>query len=137
MKTEPRLIGDALSALAVEWRTRASDLRGWGAGGNADTLERAANELDAALRGAETEPLTLAQAARESGYSTDHLARLIRQGKLANVGRDRAPRVRRADLPRKTSDGSAPRLAAATAGDASLSAIARSAIAGKITGARR
>jgi hypothetical protein len=36
-----------------------------------------------------------------TGYSADHLGRLIREGKLANHGRPNAPRVRAADLPRK------------------------------------
>jgi hypothetical protein len=45
--------------------------------------------------------LTLSQAADASGYSADHLGRLIREGRLANVGRAGAPRVSRRDLPRK------------------------------------
>ncbi len=45
--------------------------------------------------------LTLSQAARESGYGADHIARLVRQGKIRNAGRPHAPRIRRADLPRK------------------------------------
>ncbi|MFZ5625226.1 MAG: hypothetical protein ACOY71_12525 [Gemmatimonadota bacterium] len=44
------------------------------------------------------EPLTLKEAARLTGYSIDHLCRLVREGKLANVGRKHAPRVRRGDL---------------------------------------
>lgn len=47
------------------------------------------------------ELLTLSEAAEESGYSQDHLRRLIREGKLTNAGRHHAPLVRRADLPRK------------------------------------
>ncbi len=49
----------------------------------------------------EEAPLTLKEAAQESGYSLDHLARLIRQGKLPNVGRARAPRIPRRALPRR------------------------------------
>jgi hypothetical protein len=47
------------------------------------------------------EALTLADAAKESGYSSEHLRHLVASGKLENVGRKHAPRVRRADLPRK------------------------------------
>ncbi|MFL5516646.1 MAG: hypothetical protein ACJ8DJ_10845, partial [Gemmatimonadales bacterium] len=32
-------------------------------------------------------------------YSVDHLARLIREGRLPNAGRHGSPRVRAADLP--------------------------------------
>ena len=52
------------------------------------------------------ELLTLGQAAEESGYSTDHLSRLVRRGKLP----DRRPPgshgrvlLRRSDLPHKPS----------------------------------
>ena len=47
------------------------------------------------------EVLSLSAACKESGYSRDHLARLIRQGTIPNAGRPNAPRVRRRDLPRK------------------------------------
>ena len=43
--------------------------------------------------------LTLAAAAQRSGYSPDHLARLIRTGAIPNAGRRGAPRIRLADLP--------------------------------------
>jgi len=45
--------------------------------------------------------LTLREAARESGYSPDHLGRLVRDGAIPNAGRPRSPRIRRKDLPRK------------------------------------
>lgn len=45
--------------------------------------------------------LTLQEGATESGYSPDHLGRLIRHGAIPNAGRHRAPRIRRKDLPRK------------------------------------
>ena len=45
--------------------------------------------------------LTLVEAARVSGYSTDHLGRLIRNGHLTNVGRKHAPRVLERDLPKR------------------------------------
>jgi hypothetical protein len=43
--------------------------------------------------------LTLRQAAALSGYSIEHLARLIRQGRIPNAGRRCAPRLRKGDLP--------------------------------------
>lgn len=47
------------------------------------------------------ELLTLTEASRISAYSPDHLGRLIRSGTVPNAGRLNAPRIRRADLPRK------------------------------------
>lgn len=49
----------------------------------------------------ELEALTLERAARESGYSKDHISRLITEGRLDNLGKRGAPRTRRGDLPRK------------------------------------
>jgi hypothetical protein len=47
------------------------------------------------------EPLSLREAAAASGYSEDHLARLVRQERIPNAGRRGAPRIRRGDLPRR------------------------------------
>lgn len=91
-----------VAQLVPEWRGRATNLRQWGAAeGPARAWEDAATELEAALRAADAELLTLEQAATESGYSTDHLGRLVRQGKVPNAGRQHSPRIRRGDLPRK------------------------------------
>ena len=49
------------------------------------------------------ELLNLRQAAQESGYSADHLGRLVREGRICNSGRPHSPRVRRCDLPQKAS----------------------------------
>lgn len=48
-------------------------------------------------------PVPLSVAAAETGYTTDHLSRLIKEGKLANHGRKHAPRVKLSDCPRKRS----------------------------------
>jgi hypothetical protein len=45
--------------------------------------------------------LNLSEAAEISGYSREHIGRLVKQGKIENVGRPHAPRVRRGDLPMK------------------------------------
>ena len=47
--------------------------------------------------------LTLREAAARSGYSTGHLGRLVRRGKIRNAGEPRAPRIRIADLPTRPS----------------------------------
>ena len=45
--------------------------------------------------------LSLPDAAVRSGYSPEHLGRLVRQGRVPNAGRRGAPCIRAADLPRK------------------------------------
>lgn len=95
---------DPRIALITTWRARARDLAPY-APAAAIAFTRAAEELEAALRLQECEVLSLSAAARESAYSRDHLARLIRDGKIPNAGRRSAPRIRRADLPRKPSSG--------------------------------
>jgi hypothetical protein len=94
--------GAGVVALPDAWRARASDLRTWGAAEQAATaLDRAADELESQLRAEGDAELNLEQAASECGYSPRHLARLVRDGTVANAGRKNAPRIRRADLPRK------------------------------------
>ena len=51
------------------------------------------------------------EAARRSGYSADHLGRLVRDGKIPNAGRPGAPSIARRGLPRKASAPAEPRLA--------------------------
>jgi hypothetical protein len=46
--------------------------------------------------------LKLSEAARESGYSRDHLGREIRAGRIPNAGRPSAPRIERRHLPHKS-----------------------------------
>jgi hypothetical protein len=45
--------------------------------------------------------LTLRQASELSGYSVDHLQRLVSSGCIPNVGCRGAPRIRQSDVPRK------------------------------------
>lgn len=93
-----------LAELPAAWRSRAIELRAWAAAeGAAAALEGAAVQLEAALRHADDELLTLTEAAAVSGYSADHLGRLVRDGTIRNAGRPNAPRIRRGDLPVKPS----------------------------------
>jgi hypothetical protein len=57
--------------------------------------------LRAFINARDEQVLTLAEAARRTGYSAEHLARLIRQGKLPNAGVPNRPRIRAGDLPRR------------------------------------
>jgi len=100
---------DDPTALPSEWRSRAVRLREWGASEQvARAWEKAAAEVEQVLRRWDRATLTLTEAAQESGYSADHLGQLVRDGEIPNAGRPGAPRIRRADLPVKSSPSPEP-----------------------------
>ena len=68
---------DGLSGI---WRKQARTLREYGGETPAVAIESCAVQLEDALRESDEATLTLTDAAIESGYSTDHLGRLVRQG---------------------------------------------------------
>ncbi len=71
--------------------------------------ERAAEMVEESLRRSGLELLTLPQAEAESGYSRDHLRRLIDEGKIPNASTvDGSRSILRKDLPRKPGHGVAP-----------------------------
>jgi hypothetical protein len=86
--------------LVNTWRQQATAYDRDGQPG-ARLLARVADELEAALATTGDALVPLNDAARLSGYSADHLGRLIRDGKLVNMGTRHRPRVRVGDLPRK------------------------------------
>ena len=90
-----------LVRLSDDWRSLADQQRRFGAETHARILEYCADELANALRSSEQELLDLRQASMESGYSADHLGRLVRDGRIPNAGRRNAPKIRRIDLPRR------------------------------------
>jgi hypothetical protein len=45
--------------------------------------------------------VSLTEAARQTGYSADHLGRLVRKGKIRNVGRKGSPRLLIKDVPQR------------------------------------
>lgn len=114
--------------LVPAWRVLAEMLRANGADQAARATEARADELEAALRLQDDSIMTLAQAAATSGYSADHLGREIREGRLRNIGRKGAPRIRRADLPSKLPA----RLAAHRTAPYDPAANARSLLAGRL-----
>lgn len=94
----------ALTAFRDRWLTRRDELRRLHALVDGATLcEALLADLDATLRADDAVELSLRDAAQLSGYSADHLGRLLRAGTLPNVGRPHAPKIRIADLPRKAS----------------------------------
>ena len=90
-----------LVALA-QVRRKAAELREcFGDDARARAIEWAAGQIEAALREQDDERLTLREASARSGYSADHVGRLLRNGKLRNVGHLGSPRVRAGDLPHR------------------------------------
>ena len=87
--------------LAQRWREEAILLRRRAATLQAEVLESCAADLEDWVRERELEALTLDRAAEETGFSYSALEKMVRAGKVANVGRKGAPRVRRGDLPIK------------------------------------
>ena len=87
--------------LVAQWREQASAYDRDGQPG-AKLLRRVADELEQMWSDWSTEPLTIAQAARESGFSKAHLRRLVAEGKLPDVAAEGETMVRRGDLPWKS-----------------------------------
>jgi hypothetical protein len=99
----------AFRAFRERWLTRRDELRRLHALVDGATLcDELLAELDRLGDDAANELLSLQRAAAESGYSADHLGRLLRDGKLANAGRVNSPRIRRGDLPIKARHALAP-----------------------------
>ena len=106
-KTKPA----SVEGLPADWRKQAKALRRYGGEMSAVALERCADDLDATIRERDETTLTLTEAGRESGYTREHLGRLVRDGKIPNAGRPGAPRIARVDLPRKATLPAEPPLA--------------------------
>ena len=92
------------TTLSSRWRTRAKLFRDHADESVARAYEKCATELDEALQEQDERLLDLQEAAELSGYSADHLGRLVREEKIQNAGRSGAPRIRIKDLPRKISE---------------------------------
>ena len=108
-KTGPGVGHPSVEGLPVAWRKQAKTLRRYGGETQAIVLDRCADELEATLHELDETTLSLVEAASESGYSADHLGRLVRDGKIPNAGRPGAPRIARMHLPRKCHSTGAPR----------------------------
>ncbi len=100
-----------VEALPADWRKQAKTLRRYGGETPATAIERCADDLEATLVERDETTFSLVEASRESGYSADHLGRLVRDGKIPNAGRPGAPRIALKDLPRKAQAPAEPRLA--------------------------
>ena len=98
----------SVEGLPADWRKQAKALRRYGGETPAVAIERCADDLEATLVERNETTYSLVEAARESGYSADHLGRLVRDGRIPNSGRPGAPRIARVDLPRKAAPAEPP-----------------------------
>ena len=86
----------------ARWKVRRDDFQRLGALVNGATLcDEILEDLESLMKVDENALLTLKEAAQYSGYSQDHLGRLVREGKIPNNGRPGAPLLQRGDVPRK------------------------------------
>src|SRR3989442_8092199 len=86
----------------TRWRTRQSEWARIGAlVDGARVCEDMLQDFEAVTRAEDDADLTLSEAAAESGYSSDHLRRLHRLGKLPASRKGRNLFFRSGDLPRK------------------------------------
>jgi hypothetical protein len=93
------MIHDELRAL---WENRRKDYARTRAMVSGEVIaEEVLHDLATLCQREDNEAITLQEASVWSGYSSRHIGRLIREGKLDNVGRPNAPRVRRGQLPMK------------------------------------
>jgi hypothetical protein len=88
---------------ALDWWDRyADECTEFGVSNEAAALVRTVIASIRAIRKTTLDQaISLAEAARVSGYTAGHLGRLVRAGKITNVGRKGAPKVRQRDLPTK------------------------------------
>ncbi len=94
--------------LPATFREIAANARQHTADERAATIwERAAEMVEESLRRFGLERLKLPQAAQESGYSRDHLRRLIDEGKIPNASVDGSKSILRMHLPKKPGHGGA------------------------------
>jgi hypothetical protein len=93
-----------LHAFRAKWSGEAETLRRLGAHvDGASLIDAILSDLHTLERAEASEALTLEKAAAESGYSSDHLGKLLRVGTIPNAGRKNAPRILRHHLPLKPS----------------------------------
>lgn len=92
----------ARAAFLSKWRGEADTMRRRGVlVAGALLCEEFVRDAEALFEAEADTVLTLGEAAARSGYTADHLGRLVRQGRIPNAGRPHAPCVRLADLPRR------------------------------------
>jgi hypothetical protein len=82
-------------------REEAAEFERNGAEGAAKARTAVAEDLEREWHAHQQEPMKLAAAALESGYSVAALQLMLKQGKIPNAGERGTPRILRCNLPRK------------------------------------
>lgn len=89
-----------IRGIAQEWKRQSRELgTRYGISQVTRTLDSLAADLLQAVDTAENRLFNLTEAAEVSGYSADHLGRLVRAGTIPNAGRPNAPKIALRDLP--------------------------------------
>jgi predicted DNA-binding transcriptional regulator AlpA len=88
-----------MTPVLERWRQRAADFEASGLHDFARVVRTMVEDLETAAP--ENPAIPLTEAVRRTGYSYKHLWRLVKRGRLTNVGTDSAIRVRVAELPKK------------------------------------
>lgn len=83
------------NARLADWKRLNVQLAG------ADFAQEVLEDLEKAVAGALERPVTLLEASAIGGYSVDHLAHMVKTGRIVNVGERGRPRIRRRDVPVK------------------------------------
>jgi hypothetical protein len=102
---QTRRLDERLCTLVAAWRRRAEPFAEHHCDAVAAVYRLLASEVEAELHAWERETLLIQDAAAESGYSTEHLRRLVRNGRILSErgqGAKSHLRVRRESLPAKT-----------------------------------
>ena len=94
-----------IGGLLEQWRSEMALYERSGQQEWSDFLDSLAAELERYWNEVWNEALDLAQAATESGYSTDQLRRHIQQGTMPNASSGGEIRILRRHLPRKPGHG--------------------------------
>ena len=98
---------DRVRRSLTDVRAKANELREtFGDDVRARALEWAAQKVEAALAAEDNQLLTLSEAAAYSGYSMEHLGRLVRDGRIPDArpaGSKGRLVMRKSDVPRKSS----------------------------------
>ena len=92
----------SIDELRARWQNARDLYQELGPEGHSRLVEAFLRDIEQLEAGEQDKILTLAEASEYSGYSTEHVGRLIRNGKIPNAGRPGAPRVRAGDLPRRS-----------------------------------
>ena len=122
------------SEIIAKWEARLSACRELGASVDGERLcQLALSDLRSVHDARGDESLSLQEAAAESGYHADSLSRMMREGRLQNIGSTRRPLLRRSDLPKRTPRTNERALVLGNGvGAPSASHIAREAVASRI-----